>query len=219
MALQTSASGADPLLMSEARTEFGLAGTVYLTGFRIGSGNVANHENNYTSPAAIPSSGTIKLLNLLGSDKDFESNAWTRGSSITYSTTCYTSFTFSQNFRAYGYTGVGATYGTKGSIDVAGMGKSNTVQATITGVYNYNDSTNGTTYYDWAYLYFSGDKRGTWWTSATVNGSTKTRASASTTSGSFDGTNTYWLWNSPAASSGWTMPGADGNTFTFNIVL
>lgn len=215
MALQTSASVGDPLLMSEARTEFGQAGTVFLSGYKIGSGNVANHENNYTSPAAIPTSGTIFLKNLLGSDKDFESNSWTKGSALNYSTTCFTSFTFSQNIRTYGYVGVGATYGTKGSIDVVGLSKSSTGQATTVEVKDYIDITNGVYYANNAYIYFTGDVRGTWFTSVTVNGTTKNRSAATTTSGTYTGSQTYWLW-----SSKWGLDGINNGTgFTFTVTL
>jgi hypothetical protein len=40
-----------------------------------------------------------------------------------------------------------------------------------------------------------GNQTGTWWTSVTVNGTTYTRASSTTPAGTFDGTYTYWDWN------------------------
>ena len=187
----------------------------YYRGAAAPSGYIANHENDST----IPNSGTVSLSNYYGTSVNFQSNAWTRGSSLTTTNPTYYT-TFHYVVRQYGYVGVGPTYGTKGSIDLVGTSRTSLAQATTTQVINYvdirTDFPSGTIISNTqnAYIYFNGDVRGTWFSSVTVNGTTLNRTAAVTPGGTYTGSETYWLWN-----TGWSMPNANGDPFTFSVVV
>lgn len=211
---------------SKVRTEFaGFNGSVPLSYYRIANGYVANHENNTTSPASIPTTNSnLGLSKWIGSDIDFESSSYTDGG-YTYTTYFSPSNSAYQQFKGAqtvdvpnGY----SAYGTIGTVDLVGRSKSATTTAAVVGVFDWYSAVNvfpPPFYASFLYLKATGvDLTGTWWTSISVTqtgGGTVTlnRTSATTPAGTYDGVvTTSWQWNS---SMGFNATG----TYTVRIVL
>lgn len=183
---------------STLRTEFSsYTGSVILSKYRIGNGFTANHENN---SGLATTNSNLKTSDWWRKDKDYESNAgmgytgsasWIPGSysSIPTSTGGFSTTT-------EGIDPINFVIGTKGVIDVVGSSKSSTAQTTIRAIYTQYDTINfgGTQTATRAFVLFSGNVTGTWWTSITVNGSTVNRTAANAPTGTFDGTDTFWDW-------------------------
>lgn len=125
MTLQTTASSGDPLNISEIKTEFGSSSTL-LTSYYRGGGLVPNHEAN----AAIPASGSIKVLDFLGADKTFRCTI----NSGTYSTggiVPATYYGYSTNLDGF----TGTSFGSLSGYTYFGVSSSSLDQATIGGIY------------------------------------------------------------------------------------
>lgn len=199
--LQTTFGGSNPITMGE---------------YNIGGGSVANHENN----SAIPTSTTaqVSLSNFYGTG-DFYSNDYTQG--VEDHSYAVDEFNNIQHDYYYGTHRGGyktgslvGSFGTFGSVDVVGTSKSSTAQATIEGIYDY-----------WAgyitptlqhsKVVFQGSVTGTWWTSITVNGVTKTRTSASTATGTVAGSYTYWMFTGTGNHFSFSGSG----TYTVTLIL
>ena len=125
MTLQSTASGGNPLTINEIKGEFGYTGSNTgpntLTSYRRGGGYVPNHQAN----AAIPTSGTVDVLNFLSTDKIFKSSI-TSGTS-TSGTVVY--YGYSNNL-----SGIGA-FGSLTGYSLFGISASSTAQATIGGIF------------------------------------------------------------------------------------
>lgn len=194
--LQDTASSGNPLTLNEIKSQF--SGASNLAAYKLGGGYVANHGNN----SAIPSTGTIRSLHFLGTSKSFEPTL-TTGSADTGG---YAPFLCGFNSGSYGSL----------SITQIGKSKSTTTSATVTSIREefstYFDFPTSTLYETTtAYLVFSGNHTGTWWTELFLNGTSfAARANAQVTAGTYDGVSntTYWYWS-------YTQPGGGGNTYNY----
>lgn len=125
MTLQSSASGANPLTINEIKAEFGGPNTI--TSYYRGGGYVPNHDVN----VGIPTSGNIKVLDFLSTDKTFRCSITAGQVSINPIGAFITYSGFSTNLDGVGYSFgsilSGATY--------CGISNSSLTQATLGGIY------------------------------------------------------------------------------------
>lgn len=217
------ALGTGTITLSQIKSEFG--GTT-LTSHLKGGGFVAAHENN----ASVPSSGTISISNFRSTatvlvDKDMEGLSYTDGSDV-YSfvqpdppyDTEYVDIYGGANVPTSDPNKIPFVCGAIGVINFVGLGKANTTQAQFLGAadYYYDDGTGLSA------LYFAGDRRGTWWTSVTINGVTANRGSDQGTYESDRGASgaTGWFFSQ---GSGFSQTGIfqfnGTGTFDVRIVL
>lgn len=175
MALQSSASSANPLTLNEIKTEFTGGGNNLRSYLRAG-GQVASHWNNST----IPTSGTIKILDFLSTSRNFEATLTTGTNGFD----------------------VGYDSGAWGSMSqtTIGVSKSATTQSTVTGIWeNYN------AYFDFFLgvlvetynlrFRISGNNTGTWWDKIFLdNVELAARSAASTPAGTYS-VSTFWDWS------------------------
>lgn len=194
MTLQSTASSANPITLLEIDTEFTGPATPKLTDFYKAGGYVPPHQCN----SAVPTSGTIKILDFLGTDVVFRCVMTTGYVSIGIDGSFYSGYSSSGTFGFTAGTQSGnSTIGlannsvntcTPAALYTLGAWNSKTSSydySTIFAVQSSTDFTNGTTY-PWVDIVITP-------TSPSGTPVTLTRSSATAT---FDGTYTRWTWNS-----------------------
>jgi hypothetical protein len=234
--------GSTPTL-SDIKTEYG-GGTPpsNLRSYVRGGGYVASHSNNL-SISTNPSALTIRQY--IGGSSNFDSSAgttWTggQGTSGTYSSTTsnfggpvyhsyyYTAFGVSTtSFASSQFSGQGISsgFGTIGSYSTVGTSKSGSGSTSIIAVYDLwkvDTAPSSVTTLLNTSIAFSGDVTtstlGNWWTSVTVFGVTRTRASS--TSNSYNSGGNYTVYEFPLGSGVYTPWKAfNGWTGNFNVSL
>lgn len=168
MTLQSTASAGNPLTINEIKAEF--SGPNSITSYYRGGGYVPNHGNN----AAIPTSGTITVINFLGAGVTYDPTITIGGS--------------------YNYDGNGSYYegyqdpivgtGGLGSISSStqlGLSKSSLASTTFLGIRTSSTwNSMGLSYIERTSVQMSGDLTAASanWTSITVGATTILRTSA-----------------------------------------
>ena len=191
MTLQSSA----PLTLNEIKTEFGNSSTL-LTSYYRGGGSVPNHEAN----ANIPTSGNIKVLDFLNTDKTFRCSM-TSGSYSTGGIVPVYFYGYSKNLDGY----PGTSFGSLSGYTYLGVSGSSLDQAIIGGLYGFQvfvagpgGGGGGNFVYNTVLLLEGGDyTASSTWTSLTVSQSgsvTLTRAGATSATYFSSGNYTKYTW-------------------------
>lgn len=220
-----TASGA--ISFNSIRTEFGGTNNISLAGYKIGAGNVANHENNATIPTT---NSNISLNKYYGCDIDMEGTGY--GTASWTTSTAYPTFSGGSYLRTQ--TGWGADpnslysqaigkgnhpFGSIGTIDLVGKGKSNLTQVQIYSIYNASDQGVGGLQLSAGIYFLGGTNTGSWWSSIKIGSSTVNRSSADVVNGTSSGGYSYWTWSGPSYQFDFGPYASYNGTFNITVTL